>query len=182
MVLKEMVKTIDEITKMNKEHTAKTNEALNRIRGGLSTAEYEQGARDAWELARKIVMCVEDGGLTSEELNKCFGDPCHFIIFGENTYEEALAKFKEYEEKKRIPAEQKLECGDVVTCESTTADRKFIFTGVYWHSTEKSHFIINTSLNSISTTEIYKCNWTVTKTGEHIDIQPMYDLLMKREE
>lgn len=80
---------------------------------------YEQGLADAWQLAKKIVMDVEDGGFDSQEVIDVFGKN-RYYSFKDLTAEEALAKIEAYEEEKEIKV------GDeVVHGEGTTQIRFF---------------------------------------------------------
>ena len=55
---------------------------------GISDKTYEQGLNDAWELAKKIVMGVEDGGFDSQEVIDVFGKN-RYYSFKDLTAEEA---------------------------------------------------------------------------------------------
>ena len=57
---------------------------------------YNRGLNDAWELARKII-CDRDGDFGLTELDSIFDKTIFNYIFKDNTYEQALAKVKEYE-------------------------------------------------------------------------------------
>lgn len=70
---------------------------------------YEQGLQDAWELAKKIAMEKSNGGFDSYEIVDIFGFNDMDAIFMSYTPQEALAKFKAYEES------QENNVGDVVT-------------------------------------------------------------------
>lgn len=175
MTKKEIIKEIDELCEHNRKYTRETNEALNRLRGSISTAAYEQGTRDAWELARKITGFPSEGGLTLVDMNDIFGTTCSSKILKENTYEQALAKIEEYG-KRKTKKEQELKCGDVVVCEAVS-NSKINIRGIYLHSVDDAHVIIESQLKQITTINIGKSSWALIKTGEYIDIQPLLAIL-----
>lgn len=169
----EITKLIDEITKTNKEYTANTNALLNKLRVGLpfSGDAYKQGTEDAWELARKICGLETDGALSFQELDEIFGTRSYSKIFRDNTYEEALAKIKEYEEKKN-----KLVPGDVVKCSNRYGTLK----GILYSESSTDYWIL---LNSCTAPQnLTKDAWTIEKTGKHFDIQGMLDMLDEEQE
>lgn len=116
---------------------------------------YSDGLNDAWELAKKIVMGVEDGGFDSQEVIDVFGKN-RYYSFKDFTAEEALAKIEAYEKKESVCV------GDVVECNG--------FKGVVLH------FFHNGSLNIVyengiieTLTSAQECK----KTGKHIDIKSL---------
>ena len=65
---------------------------------------YQDGLRDAWWAAKRIVLGANRGGLTYEELNSIFGTPCDGIntTFGVLTHysaDEAVELISHYEEQ-----------------------------------------------------------------------------------
>lgn len=131
---------------------------------------YEKGSEDAWELARKIVMHTEDGGFTVDKLGGCFGMVCYFDILRDHTYEQAQAKVKEYEEKKNelIP-------GDVVRVKNR--DGVQIDKAVVVYDSADVCRVISRVTAAIDIIRYTKTNYIISKTGEHIDIQPLLDVL-----
>lgn len=71
---------------------------------------YEMGLNDAWNLAKKLVMGVEDGGFDSQEVIDVFGKN-RYYSFKDLTAAEALAK---------IEKEKEIKVGDVVEDEEGT--------------------------------------------------------------
>lgn len=80
---------------------------------------YERGLNEAWEAAKKIVDIPIRGGLTRMELEELFGCGDCRIAMQQNTASEALAKLRDYEEKKKAEDEA-VKVGDEVT------DGKFV--------------------------------------------------------
>ncbi|MBR2408946.1 MAG: hypothetical protein IKB07_08320 [Lachnospiraceae bacterium] len=74
---------------------------------------YEQGLADAWELAKKVLLGIKDGGFDSNSVMDIFGRVPYFV-FKDFTAEEALAKIEAYEKEKEIKV------GDVVEDEEGT--------------------------------------------------------------
>lgn len=110
------------------------------------------GQNEAWELARKIVDDVWNGGYSAEELEQIFGYAISQPCIVENTYSEAAAKVAEWEK-----AKEEIKVGDVVSRE-----------GLY--GVVKS--VSDDWLNGITASGI-SFQWLkrkCTKTGRHIDI------------
>lgn len=97
------------------------------------TTSYEKGLNDAWEAARKIMLCKSKGGLGYEVILNIFKQPDitgteHFDILYKRSASEAIAKIKEYEEKQKEQAkeEEKFEVGDEVIAD----ERRFVVLGM----------------------------------------------------
>lgn len=96
------------------------------------TTSYEKGLNDAWEAARKIMLCKSKGGLGYEVVLNIFKQPDitgteHFDILYKRSASEAVAKIKEYEEKQEEQAkEEKFKVGDEVISDI----RRFIVLGI----------------------------------------------------
>lgn len=73
---------------------------------------YNRGLSDVWEVVRKIIEDVVDGGYSSDVLLEIFGVSTVQSIFKLNTAAEAIAKIKAYEDKQKQDAEFKV--GDEV--------------------------------------------------------------------
>lgn len=63
---------------------------------------YADGLVDAWDLAKKILMPKDRGGLTTSELNEIFYTTYPTDVFEKNSYEEALAKIEAYEKEIKV--------------------------------------------------------------------------------
>ena len=60
----------------------------------------EQGRKDAWECARKMMLSDEDGGIALSDILKIFG-MAQYSAIKRFSASEAIAKIKEYEEKQK---------------------------------------------------------------------------------
>ena len=62
--------------------------------------EYQRGLDDAWEVARRIALNSNDGGLSIEELDEIFG--CYTLqqVFRQYSAQQTIEKIKDYEEQK----------------------------------------------------------------------------------
>ena len=101
------------------------NGAVTKVE--IAKMEYERGLNDAWEAARKIMLCKSKGGLGYEVVLKIFQQVDltgteHFDILHKRSASEAIAKIKEYEEKKQ----EEFKVGDEVI----TDERKFVVLGI----------------------------------------------------
>lgn len=69
---------------------------------------YSDGLADAWELARKIVLKAEMGGICFDDFKKIFGVGDYVTVLRTLSPQEALAKIEAYE------VSQQIQVGDVV--------------------------------------------------------------------
>ena len=99
----------------------------------VKTSTYTKGLNDAWEAARKIMLCKSKGGLGYEVALKIFQQADitgteHFDILRTYSASEAIAKIKEYEEKQEEQAkeEEKFKVGDEVISD----ERRFVVLGI----------------------------------------------------
>ena len=76
------------------------------------------GQNDAWEAARKIAISPGDGGLSTHDLFKIFGNDSLQYAFKNYSASEAIAKLKAYEEKQK--ADEEIKVGDEVIYNGTT--------------------------------------------------------------
>lgn len=67
-----------------------------------SEKTYEQGLADAWELAKRLVCVKEQGGLSTDVMDKLFNSIYPEDVFDNYSCEEVIAKVKEYEERTKI--------------------------------------------------------------------------------
>lgn len=68
-----------------------------------------EGQNEAWELARKICLGKEDGGLPNDETYEIFNTHSPYDIMCEHTCPEAAAKVAEWEK-----AKEEIKVGDIV--------------------------------------------------------------------
>lgn len=125
---------------------------------------HTEGAEEAWELSRKIVLSENNGGISTEIISKIFGT----IIFPDilnNPFEEVNAKYEEYMEK------NSLKVGDVVTLNDG------VRAIVLREADEEECYIIFPD----GTCGEYKVG-NLERTGEHIDLSDIFALLSKEGE
>lgn len=117
---------------------------------------YSDGLNDAWELAKKVILATDDGGISLNDITEIFGSA--YCALRDFTYEEALAKIEAYEKEKEI------EVGDVVK-----------FEGLH----EEKYGVV--SVRRCGTVNGIRADGTpfswnkndCTKTGKHIDIESL---------
>lgn len=85
---------------------------INEHYGDLQDTAYQRGLEDAWNVARKIAVETDDGGVSISALYEMFGTESMCMIMKNNTVYDAIAKLKAYEEKQK--ADNKIEIGDEV--------------------------------------------------------------------
>lgn len=165
MEKKEAIKIIDELTKKNSEYRAEVNDRLNHIRGSVEQA-YNQGAEDAWKLARKVCVYKSEGGYTSSELMDIFETGSLVEVFDKFTAVEAMTKVKEWEERKKKEEKetQRFERGDVIEFNTVGGPVKAIFMSEY----RGSYKLMFDGNDYVS--EFEKSFATLRKTGKHIDL------------
>ena len=113
---------------------------------------FNQGAETAWELARKIVDDVWNGGYSEGKLKQIFGYAISQLCIVKNTYSEAAAKVAEWEK-----AKEEIKAGDVVSREGLYGVVKSV----------SDDWLYGITASGISFQWLKrKC----TKTGRHIDI------------
>ena len=155
----EIVKEIDEATRLTAEARVKTNEALCHARNVVMNSKgneeaynkgLEDGRNEAWELAKKL---WRNDAKTNDDI---YGIEYFIDIVNEYTPQEALAKLEAYEKE-----QNEMKVGDVVT----VCGEKGIVVGylcgleeyeVWMDGYERPQRI---------------CKNEIKKTGKHIDIQ-----------
>lgn len=119
---------------------------------------YEKGLNDGrnevWELAKKIVLNQQYGGLSIGELKKIFGFGSPTEILRRYTLQEALAKLEAYEKE-----QNEIKVGDIVYNDDTMEE------GVVTHIDNDEVFMLYDDGSCGNT------YGNLTKTGKHIDIQ-----------
>ena len=71
---------------------------------------YNRGLENAWNVARKLAVETDDGGVSISDLYKIFGTESMCTIMKNNTVYDAIDKLKAYEDKQ----EDSIEVGDEV--------------------------------------------------------------------
>ena len=135
---------LDKLEKIDENHVRA--EVVSEI----LTAKYEQGLNDAWELARKSVISVADGGYLDSELVDIFGTKSCRDIICNLTGKEAISKIEDYKNKE-------IKVGDVVDNNALK--------GIVTMVKEKDVDIMFKD-GSVGTWDKRNCK----KTGKHIDI------------
>lgn len=123
----------------------------------ITDKTYEQGLADAWELAKKIVLGIEEGGFSYRQLEEIFDASDSNEVFERFTLEEALAKIEAYEKEKEIKV------GDVV---HHMGGKTFIVTYIHDDGhvsgiTEEGGIYSRVGIGN------------VVKAGKHIDIESL---------
>ena len=88
----------------------------------LEMKAYNKGLEDAWELAKKIVLNPNNGGMSLDELQIVFGKSSSHNVLRSFTSQEALAKLEAYEKE-----QAEIKVGDVV---EHNGDTVFIVTKI----------------------------------------------------
>lgn len=138
-----------------------------------SSEEYNRGADDAWELAKQVIT-VRSEFMPSDVLKEVFGTDYCDDILSSITGKEALAKVKEYEQKKKEEAERPV-VGDVVNVKQPDGYQSFngIFIREITENSNGGYVILGSQFERL--TLIGKDVWKIEKTGKHFDIQGMLD-------
>lgn len=120
-------------------------------------------AEEAWEIARKIIASIGDGGYSQGELRKIFGTGDYGRIIGGNSPQEAKAKIESWKAGKEIKS------GDVVESEDHT---KAVVLDVHGD-------VVDVFTDDGHSEEWYKSK--VTKTVHHIDVRGLLEQLLEIE-
>ena len=122
----------------------------------LKQAEYNRGLQDAWELAKKLWLPSNYGGIPHTEILKIF--KCDYYVIAENyTPHEAFAKLEAYEKE-----QEQIKVGDVV--EYNGIDGLFIVTG-----RDNTFAYILDGKGNVEEVALE----TLTRTGKHFDVASM---------
>lgn len=141
MTREEHTENINEIIKSNR--TIKSildsqNNRLSWMRDYTSTdveEAYQRGLNDAWELARRIRLNVEDGGISVSELCEMFHTNTVYNIFKGYSAQEVMKRIAEYEKQKnaiKIGDEVKFNHDDIKATVMDQSDKE----GMWWLYTE----------------------------------------------
>ena len=120
---------------------------------------FNQGAEEAWELAKKIIL-YDKSSYSGEELKEIFGYAYSQTLMRNHTYSEAAAKVAEWEK-----AKEEIKVGDVVESNNGNGERIAVID--VWSSFDGLHF---EGISSNGTLTIDASAKYYTKTGRHIDI------------
>ena len=131
---------------------------INKYFGGLQDEAYKAGMDKAWEIARRIRLNYEDGGIDGDGLRKMFGTANEYTIIKENTASEAIAKIKAYDN------DDPIKVGDEVQAPRGKATVTAV-------KDDLVHYFY--SEGDFGCVESYH----VTKTGNHYDIQSILEAM-----
>lgn len=141
----------------------KIEEEFDEDREKAIKEAYQKGLDDAWGCAKKIALTASDGGFSIAQLRIIFDEGFVADIVSKYSASEAIAKIKEYEEKKK--ADEEIKVGDeIANTNGYTAivtyihDEKCI--DIMWHDGSCGRFLPRKSFE---------------KTGRHFDIQNILD-------
>lgn len=155
----EIVKEIDEATRLMAEARVKTNEALCHARNVVMNSKgneeaYNKGLEDAWKFVTKTNTSVHPR--EAFRLLDFFGVANYRDIYVEYTPQEALAKLEAYEK------EQNIKVGDVVETEDCN--------GVVIDQYADDRYYILTENGCVEDW----CYAEIAKTGKHIDLTDLF--------
>lgn len=123
-------------------------EALDRMGQLVQCVEQysrTKGQEEAWELAQRLVKFKADGGIDVDDLAEIFGNDNICAIMRDNTYWNAAAKVKAWEQEKPAPkltAKERAFCevvnGGYITRDADNSITCFYHKprkkdGVWWH-------------------------------------------------
>lgn len=114
------------------------------------------GQNEAWELAKKIVDDVWNGGYSEEKLKQIFGYAISQLCIVKNTYQEAAAKVAQWEK-----AKEEIKVGDVLEG-IYDSNVKCIVTNLY--PDNRAYLVFDDGTAGMNELDNFK------KTGRHIDI------------
>lgn len=97
------VKRVYELEELNSDY-------INEHYGDLQDEAYKRGLEAAWNVARKLAMETDDGGVSINALYEMFGTESMCMITKNNTVYDAIDKLKAYEDKQ----DNRIEVGDEV--------------------------------------------------------------------
>lgn len=153
-------------------------DALTQAKAAIENfeKELEHEKNELWEFVKSFILLPSDGGMDVTTFAEIFGHNFPSQMVKTHTYQEALAKVREYDQKKKEEAER-LVVGDVVdvfSLQNTVLIRSGLFTG----EDDKTYSVL---IDGTNLYHYYKCNTTIVKTGKHFDIQGMLDELRQED-
>ena len=154
--------SLDELEELNSDY-------INEHYGSLQDEAYQAGLDKAWEIARRIRLNCEDGGIDCDGLRKMFGTANTYTIIKDNTASEAVAKIKAYD---NVTHSDRIEVGDEVIWKPENIT--LIVTSTY----EASGF--NWCDGLAQDGKVYRTLIeNDRKTGKHYDIQSVLEAMRK---
>ena len=129
---------------------------------------YQRGLEDAWNVARKIAVETDDGGVSIEALYKMFGTESMCMIMKNNTVHDATDKLKAYEDKNS----DRIEVGDIV---ERYVDGKLDSKGIYLQE-DDGYWRCLFDTGAVLMTFAYP-KGQFKKTGKHYDIASILEAM-----
>ena len=86
----------------------------------------EQGRNETWAAVKKIFLHVNDGGLSSDELEKIFGELLCIDVVQNHSASEVVEKLRAYEEQKKQGENNEIHVGDEVRFHNRTDTSMFV--------------------------------------------------------
>lgn len=68
---------------------------------------YREGSSDVWGIAKKLALCIKDGGYNSQEMMVIFNTDNPEIAFKKYTAQEVLERVRKYEKEQGTSKEDK---------------------------------------------------------------------------
>ena len=149
-----LVRPVAELEVLNSDY-------INEHFGELQDEAYQRGLEDAWNVARKIAVETDDGGVSIEALYKMFGTESMCMIMKNNTVHDATDKLKAYEDKNS----DRIEVGDIVEVYGNLG------VVTYMYELEACVMMIEDGSSG---------NWNLNelkKTGKHYDIASILEAM-----
>ena len=144
---------------------------INENFGELQDEAYQAGMDKAWEIARRIRLNCEDGGIDGDGLRKMFGTANTYTIIKDNTASEAVAKIKAYD---NVTHSDRIEVGDIV---ERYIDGKLDSKGIYLQE-DGGYWRCLFYTGAIFMTFAYP-KGQFKKTGKHYDIASILEAMRK---
>ena len=103
------------------EYADKLDKIIKELKtlGDPVVEEYQRGLHDAWDIAKKIILPLEDGGISTDAIINIFGGSDSSVInriFKDSSIDECLRKIRRYEaEQDKIKRSNCIYCyGDML--------------------------------------------------------------------
>lgn len=179
----ELLKEIDEMIKKNyrliimsapdkksQDHLRNMNNLLGKIKTVLrdTANEYERGAEDAWDLARRVACLSHEcnNAFTSNDLCTIFNTINYPDTFRSYTGTGALERYKAYEKEKEEAA--KLKPGDVVTYYCGRQE-----TAILLYENDCIYYVLKSAGDCPQ--NLSKSDFVLRKTGKHINLEDLFE-------
>jgi hypothetical protein len=143
---------------------------INEHFGDLQDTAYQRGLEDAWNVARKIAVETDDGGVSISALYEMFGTESMCMIMKNNTVHDVTNKLKAYEEKQK--ADDGIKVGDEVAFHHDDGRPDTVVVVTY---IGQDGFIDGMDGRGTQYAHKNPTNWT--KTGRHFDIAKILEAM-----